>query len=153
MYETGVGVAFLIWVFTFVVTIVRINSQMERNLNRIGQRLSWLTMTPKPMSRADYSRSALASIGKFLFIQLFGLLMVITSWLSVALSAGTIIYQYSKDAGAPQSIKEFRWKLKNLDLPFDAIAAELFKLTGFSDDQFEQYKQNLAEEVAATKEA
>lgn len=41
-YETGLLFAFLLWLYNVITSIVMINSRFERNMNKIGQRLSWL---------------------------------------------------------------------------------------------------------------
>lgn len=120
-YETGLLLAFLLWLYNVITSIVVINSRFERNMNKIVQRFSWLTMTMKWMDADDLKRSALMKFVKFSFLQFLGLLFVLTSWLSVLSTIGQIIYRMSKDSGAPQKIKEFRWKMKNMDMTFDQV--------------------------------
>lgn len=64
-YETGLLFAFLLWLYNVITSIIMINSRFERNMNKIGQRLSWLSMTMKPMDTDDEKRSALMSFLKF----------------------------------------------------------------------------------------
>ena len=61
-YEAGVGIALLLWAYNAIMLIVNVNSQFERNLNRIGQRLSWLTFAPKAMESEDQTRSTTAKV-------------------------------------------------------------------------------------------
>lgn len=41
-YESGVLIAFLLWALNAVMVIINVNSQFERNIHKIGMRLSWL---------------------------------------------------------------------------------------------------------------
>ena len=115
-YEVGVAIAFLLWAYNAVMLIVSVNSLLERNLNKIGQRLSWLTLMPKEMEPEDLKRSTLAKVLKYLFIVGIGLPFVLTSWLYILLAVAGMLYRWSKDSGAPQAVREMRWKLRNLDL-------------------------------------
>ena len=146
-YETGLLFAFLLWLYNVITSIIMINSRFERNMNKIGQRLSWLSMTMKPMDTDDEKRSALMSFLKFSFLQLIGLLFVLTSWLSVAMTLGQIIHRKSKDSGVPQNIKEFRWKMKNMDMTFDQVVKESFKLNEDPNTSYEDFKQAAINEM------
>lgn len=142
-YETGLGLAFLLWLYGTVATLIAINSQFERNLNKIGQRLSWITLTPKPLTASDQSRGAIKSVFRFLILALIGLASVLLSWLYVAWFLGSMIYMKSKDSGAPQAIKEYRWKLRNMDLSLDQLIRESMKVAGQEESAFEQVKADL----------
>lgn len=104
-------------------------------------------MTMKPMDTDDEKRSSLMSFLKFSFLQLIGLLFVLTSWLSVAMTLGQIIYRKSKDSGVPQNIKEFRWKMKNMDMMFDQVVTESFKLNEDPNTSYEDFKQAAINEM------
>ena len=54
-----------------------------------------------------------------------GLIGIILSWVSVAWTVGTLIYQKSKQSGMPQPVKELRWKMRNVDMTRDQILAEM----------------------------
>ena len=146
-YGTGVAVAFLLWLLNAIFSIVAINSRLEHNMNKIGQRYSWLTMTMRPMSEDDEKRSTLMKIVKFTLLQLFGLVWCLTSWLSVAMIVGRYIYRWSKDSGAPQNIKEYRWKMKNMDMSFDQILRETMKLSDMDTSKFDEFKQATIDEL------
>lgn len=146
-YENGIGIAFILWLAGIVMTLVSINSTMERNLNRIGQRLSWLTLSPKAMDAEEVRHSTLRKIFKFLLIAAIGLLGVLLSWLYVAWFVGAIVYKRTKDAGAPQAVREFRWKMKNVDMSFDQIVREMVKVSGEDSGAFEKMRSDLAQEM------
>lgn len=146
-YESGLLLAFLLWLWAVVNALVLINSRMETNLNRIGQRLSWLTLTPKAMSAEDSIRSPFRKAVKFSLIFGAGLPFVLASWLYVAVVAGTVIYRRSKDAGAPQAVREFRWKLKNTDMSFDQLIKELMKVSDQDPADFEKFKSTMLHEL------
>lgn len=112
-------------------------------------RLSWLTFTPKQMAASDVNRPAYRAILKFAIVYGISFVMIILSWLSVALSLATIFYQKSKDAGAPPEVKELRWKLRNLDLSFDEIIEGMAKTRGTSTDEMDLLKSQIRDEMRA----
>jgi len=146
-YEGGMLVAFLIWIYSVVISLVNINSQFERNLNKVGMRLSWVSLTLKPMDDSDINRPWYISILKYAFIYGVSLLMVLLSWVSVMLSVGMIIYQKSKDSGAPKEVRGFRWKLRNYEMSFDEIVKEMEKLKGANPENFEDAKNEIRESM------
>lgn len=140
-YETGVFVAFLIWAYIAIFLIISINSTLENNLNKIGQRISWLTLTPKIMDSDDKS-TRLRSVLKYLLITGLGLPFILLSWLYVVWCAGCVFYSKVKDSGAPQTIKEYRWKMRNIEMSFDQIIKEMMKVAGEDLDDFDSYRLN-----------
>lgn len=150
-YETGVLLAFLLWLWSVISAIVSINSQMERNLNKIGQRLSWLTMTPKPVAPEEANRSWLKKVLKFLLLHGIGLPFILTSWLYVVYGVGMLLYRKSKDAGAPQAVREFRWKLRNTEMTFDQIVKEMMKASDQDPADFEKIKTEILQELEVRK--
>lgn len=127
--------------------LVSINSRLERNLNKIGQRLSWITLTPKPMDAEDTNRSTLSKVMKFFLITSIGLPFILLSWLQVVMFIGTFAYKRIKDAGAPQIVREFRWKLRNIDMSFDQLAKELMKASEEDSANFETFRNDLVQEL------
>lgn len=146
-YETGIFFAFLLWLYNAIMIVVSVNSRLERNLNRIGQRLSWLTLTPKPMDSDDLSRSTVSKILRYLLIVGISLPFILLSWLNVALAIATIIYRRAKDSGAPQAVREFRWKMKNADLTFDQLAKEMMKISEDDSSKFEEFRTTIVNEL------
>lgn len=146
-YESGLGIAFILWLASIVITLVWINSRFEQNLNKIGQRLSWLTLNPKAMDAEEMKRSTLRKIFKFLFIVGIGLPGLLLSWLYVAWFVGSVVYKRTKDAGAPQAVREFRWKMKNTDMSFDQIVREMMKLSDEDPTTFEKVRSDLVQEM------
>jgi hypothetical protein len=127
-YESGCLIAFLIFVYGNFNVLVQSNSRMEKNLNKVGMRLSWLTLSPKEMTSSTDNPTFTKKLFKFSIIVFVGLLFVLLSWLQVLLFIAGYLYKASKDAGAPSYVKEYRWKLKNVDMTFDVIAREMFKV-------------------------
>lgn len=146
-YEGGLVVALLIWLFSTVMLIVSINSQFERNLNKIGLRLSWVTLESKPLDADDLCRSLVGKVFRFLLVVGIGFPFIFLSWLYVLFAVGFYIYKKSKDAGAPQSVKEFRWRLRNTDLTFDQLVKELMKLNGDDLAEFEEIRAQIISEL------
>lgn len=146
-YFIGVLFALLLWLWGAIYLIVALHSQFERNLNKIGQRLSWVTLTPKAMDSDDENRPLWRAIGKYLLIVGFGFPWILLSWLNVGLAVAMMIYRRSKDAGAPQAIRELRWKMRNLDMPFDQVVKEMMKASGEEPEKFESVKADLLAEM------
>lgn len=139
MYELGLLVAFLIWLYSSVAILLRVNSQFERNLNKIGQRLSWTT--GKVVHLDSAKQPFWHKICKYLLIVFTGLVFVLLSWGYVAMAVMSFIYTFSKDIGAPQSVKEFRWKLRNRNLSFDDIVKETVLAAGQPPHNFAEAKE------------
>jgi hypothetical protein len=146
-YESGLGIAFMLWSASIVITLVWINSRFEKNLNKIGQRLSWLTLNPKAMDAEEMKRSTFRKLFKFLFIVGIGLPAILLSWLYVAWFVGTVVYKHTKDAGAPQAVRELRWKMKNTDMSFDQIVCEMMKVSEEDPATFEKVRYDLVQEM------
>lgn len=141
MYESGLLFAFLLWAYCVVTGLLRINSQFQRNLNRIGQRVSWTTGKVVLLDSDAYQKPMWHKIVKFLFLTCLGLAFVLLSWAYVAMMAFSILYQLSKDFGAPQLVKEFRWKMRNRNLSLDEIIREVMKVGGQVPSEFDEAKE------------
>jgi len=146
MYEIGCGVAFFIWLGWLARLLISINSQLERNLNKVGYRLSWLSLRPKPMDNNHRQRGFLRKAGKFIFVALLGTISIWFSWLYVAINIGGFAYFYLNDVGAPQNVKEFRWRMRNTDLTFDEIVQGMALVAGNKLDPM-HLGQQLREEM------
>ncbi|MBS1191387.1 MAG: hypothetical protein H6R10_3179 [Rhodocyclaceae bacterium] len=146
-YETGIFVAVLLWLYNAVMIVVSVNSRLERNLNRMGQRLSWFTLTPKAMEPEDLARSTTSKIFRYLLVVGIGLPFVLLSWLNVGLAVATILYRRAKDSGAPQAVREFRWKLRNTDLTFDQLVRESMKAAEEDPSKFEEFRASMITEL------
>lgn len=146
-YGSGVFVALLIWLVFLIVSLVKINSQLERNLNKFGRRHSWLSLTAKPITPDDLERSTLSKILKFIFIHAVGFLSIFLSWLYVLWVVGFFIYNITQLHGTPQAVKEFRWKLKNFDLSLDQIIKEVMKIEGRDPSEFDSVKEEIMLEM------
>jgi diacylglycerol kinase len=146
-YESGLFIAFLLWIYGLVMTLVSINSQMEKNLNKIGVRLSWVNQNAKDMTYEDVDKPFWKSVLKFLLLAAFGFVLMFLSWIQVAMTAGMIVWKWHKDSGTPQVIKEFRWKMRNLDLTRDQVIEELAKTDGIAPENYETYKQTLLQQM------
>lgn len=151
-YENGVGVALLLWLFNAIMIVVNVNSQMNRNLNKVGQRLSWLTLTAKAMDRNDLTRPWWKSFLKYLLIVGLNLVFTLASWLYVAGVVVMYVYGKSKDSGAPEAIRAYRWKLKNVDMSFDDMVREVMKLSDRPPEDFEQFREDMRVTINAQME-
>ena len=148
-YENGIGVALLLWLFNAIMIVVNVNSRMNRNLNKVGQRLSWLYFSAKAMNRDDLTRPWWKSLLKYLLIVGFNLVFTLTSWLYVAGVVAMFVYSKSKDSGVPEPIRAYRWKLKNVDMSFDDMVREVMKLSEKPSEEFEHSRDSMRAEIDA----
>lgn len=139
MYELGITVAFLIWLVGIGSIIVRKNSLLERNLNKIGRRTSLFGLG---VTDAKYPKPSIwVSIAKFALLIIVNLPFIFLSWGYVALVVLFYAYAFTKDIGAPQSFKEYRWKLRNIDMSFNEIIKEIVKLEGLDESEYPRVRQ------------
>lgn len=143
-YESGLAVAFFIWLTQAILLLIAINSTFSRNLRKIGQRISWTLNRPKRIEQPELPKTAIGKAAKFLFIQAVGLAFVLLSWVYVAFFAISFIYMRIKDAGKPQSIKELQWKMRNIEMSFEQITAEMAKAQCMSEEELMQLRHELA---------
>lgn len=151
MYETGLGVALLWWLWSSINLLVSINSRTQRNLRRVGMRLSMVSLESRQMSEADWNRSWIGSTFRFLLVTGVGLALTLLSWVYVFCAAATFVYRLQKRSGRPAAVREFEWKLRNLDLSFDQIAKEMYALhstIGLEQPEFEEFKADLWQQTA-----
>lgn len=146
-YETGLLFAFLTWIYGLASVLVHVNGQMNRNFNKVGMRLSWLNFRPKAMTRDDQIRPLWRSVLKFLLIAGIGIPFIFLSWVQVALYVGTQIYRWSKDSGAPEAIKEYRWRLRNTDMTMDQMIQEMMKVEKQDPAKFDEFKTEIVNDM------
>lgn len=109
--------------------------------------MSWLTLTPKQLDGDYKNGSPLRRVGKFALIAGVNFPFIFSSWLYVFLVVVTAIYNFSKAIGKPQALKEFQWRLKNVDMTFDQIVKEMLKSTDEDPASFEQAREDLLQEL------
>ena len=142
-YENGLLISFFLYCYYIFNLIVTLNSLGEKNLNKVGERHSWLNLKIKLMDSSDLNRSLLNKIGKFLVVAIWQSLFIFLSWINVFIGVSYVIYGRYKDSDAPQAVKDFRWKLKNLDMTFDEIVLEIIKVKGLKIENFDDCKKEL----------
>ena len=147
MYESGLFFAFCLWMFHAVNLLVQIKSTVNKNLHKVGKRLSWLTRTPEPLDHTHLAQPAWWKAVKYVALQLVSLPLVLLSWLYVAISAGMMIFGRMKDSGRPQAYKEFAWKMKNIDMSFDQILSEIAKSQGLTEAQAIELREATLDEM------
>lgn len=139
-YENGLIVAWLMWLANIIISIIRANSMMQKNLKKIGKRIGYLGIV-------DIENERKSPYKRFLIFFTLNILIpfpfIFFSWITVFLGVAIYIYSFNKDIGAPQNIKEFRWKLKNIDMTFDQIIRELMILDKRDPEDFEDVKKEL----------
>lgn len=145
-YESGILIALCLWIFSIGSLVIKLNSLLSKNLNKIGMKISWISQTVVPSYKADEIRKPL-KIFLFILLSLFGLALVLTSWFYVGLSLIMYLYAKSKDYGVPEKIKNYRWKLKNLDMPVEKILQEIYNHDEHSETSFEEFKKFSLKEI------
>lgn len=91
-----------------IMLIVSLNSPLERNLNRVGQRFSWATLTPKDLEAKDQARSFLWKIGKYFLVVGLTLPLVLLSWANVIYVVCVVAHRLANQFGAPQAVRDYR---------------------------------------------
>ena len=148
MYIAGVVVALALWITKVVFVFVQLNSVQQRNLNKIGKRLSWLTLTAKPLKKSDIDASITLKVFKFFIIWLVvPFFLIFTSWVYVFFVLAGVIYSFYRNMGKPQAVKEFQWKLKNMDLSFDQIVDGFSQIAGLSLEDATEAKAHIKEQM------
>lgn len=143
MYELGIAIAFLVWLCGAINLIVSLNSKLEKNLNKIGRRQSWLTLQPTAMEPSDVNRPLWRSALKFVLIYGTALPFTLLSWLYVLAVVGPVVYRWHRDRGAPDAVREMRWKMRNLDMSTDDVIKCMLDAAGAAD-QFEASRQEVS---------
>jgi len=146
-YWTGLGIAFLLWLFHAARLLALLNSQLNRNLNKIGRRISYMSQASVPMDWSEAHASWWSKAGKFMLVVGLGLPFVFASWLYVAYIVSIALWGIYTNASAPQAIREVRWKMKHMDLSFDQLVRESIKVTDEDPSNFEKHKQAVIESM------
>lgn len=146
-YEDGIFWAFLVWCFYTVNLIIKLNSTANENLQRVGLRLSWLTLQPIEVTARYHNMHAVIRGLLFLLYLFFGLALTLLSWLYVALAIGDTAYRWQKDFGAPDEVKAVRWRLRNVDMNFDEIVVLLMKLSGRPENEADSCKAEIRDRL------
>lgn len=141
-YENGLILALLMWLWGFIDVIIRTNSQMSRNLKKIGKKISWFDLSLKDITHNDMKISPIKKIAFFiLWFVILPFPFIFTSWAYVFVFTFLFIYRVKKNFGMPQSYKEFQWKLKNIDMSFDEIIKEMMLATNQDMSKLEEVKE------------
>lgn len=146
-YEDGIFWAFLIWCFYTINLIIKLNSTANENLQKVGLRLSWLTLQPVEITARYQNMHALLRGLLFFALLLFGLVLTLLSWLYVALVLGETLYRWQKDLGAPEEVKSVRWRLRNVEMNFDEVVELLMKLSGRPENEADACKTEIRERL------
>lgn len=145
-YEGGLLIAFFLWVWEIVRIVLLANSKTQKNLKLVGKRMSYnLGM----IVDCDFKQESFAwRLTKFILINIIlPLPFILLSWVYVLYFALSYLYVFMKDMGAPQTIKEFRWKLRNVDMSFDQMIRELMKIDEQDPNDFEKIKNEMVEYI------
>lgn len=148
MYETGLFIALAIWVFKIVWAFQHLNSNVNSNLNQIGQRVSWVDFRPKPITKEYLKEGVTYKIIKFLAIWVITpFLFALTSWLYVIYSVGLFLYKRSVDSGKPNEVKELQWRMRNQNLSFDQVVEIMVKANKMDEAKLDEYKEAIRNEM------
>ncbi|EMW6422506.1 hypothetical protein [Acinetobacter baumannii] len=149
-YENGVVIGFVLWIITLIRALFLINSKTQSNLRKVGKRLSLFG----GVKDIEYRKQdKLNLILKFIFIVVLPLGLIFLSWVYVIPTIVYYLYQFYQDFSAPQKVKDFRWKLKNLDLHQDQLIRWLMELSDQNPEDFEKIKKEINEDIERRKNA
>jgi hypothetical protein len=146
-YETGVTIAVAIYFTLTLNTIILLNSVLEKNLNKIGYRLSRVTLSWKGLTSDFKNRSIFAKVLFWISFLTFGLLLTLLSWLYVFVFIQLLIYELNNRYGTPRNVLECRWKMRNVDMSFDQIVAEIVKSKSEESLSFDKFKSDLLSDM------
>jgi hypothetical protein len=124
MYELGAAVAGLISLGTLVFNLAVRLTTLGANLKTLDMRNSIFTGQPVPIG----SRSFLVKLVRAFLWLLSTIVSILFSWVSVAILVGMLLYRRSKDAGTPQAVKEFRWRMRNVPMSRQQMDQEAARL-------------------------
>jgi hypothetical protein len=99
------------------------------------------------MSESDFNRTPLKSAGKYFFVIALQIPTIFLSWLNVFLVALLTAYKLYKDAGAPNSVKDFRWKIRNIEMSFDEMVQALLEARGLKSEDFQTLRAEIIRTV------
>jgi hypothetical protein len=146
-YEIGVGLCLVHWLFQSVWLIILLNSRLEKNLNKVSQRLSWSNHNSKLIeSRDEIHPKRIKMTIKYLFIIMFNFCFIFLSWITLFYIFLMMAFNKFKRDGEPEVVKNLRWKLRNLDLSYEQIL-EGFHQIEFGDLSFKEYRKNYEDKV------
>jgi hypothetical protein len=147
LYEIGVYFSLFYWLYQSIFLIILINSQMEKNLNKVYQRLSWSTFRTKQIESYDEVHPHIFKmIMKYIFIILVNLLLIFLSWVYLFyVFVNTMFNRYKRD-GEPEVMKTFRWRMRNSNLSYEQILQELYKIE-LTNNSFDDFKSNYEHRV------
>ncbi|MFW1903660.1 hypothetical protein [Acinetobacter baumannii] len=149
-YENGVVIGFVLWIITLIRTLFLVNSKTQSNLRKVGKRLSLLGGVKDIEYRKQDKWNLIL---KFIFIVVLPLGLIFLSWVYVIPIIVYYLYQFYQDFSAPQKVKDFRWKLKNLDLHQDQLIRWLMELSDQNPEDFEKIKKEINEDIERRKNA
>lgn len=148
-YGTGVFIAAIIWFCQTVFLLVVINSRINKNLKRVGMRLSWVSLKPKTMTKKEMQGGKVWPAFKFLLLCGFGMAGIAAGWISVVLTTWLFLYVRWLSLGMPVAMREYWWKMKNLDMDSDRIISEMMKSQGIDPETNTEMRELLQAEAAA----
>lgn len=147
-YENGLILALLMWFWGFISVILRSNSLLSKNLKKIGKKISWFDLS---ITDITYNDAKISTFKRVVFFILWWValpfLFVFTSWVYVFVVIFVFAYRLKKDFGAPQAYKEFRWKLKNIDMSFEQIIKEMMIASNQDLSEFDKVKEEITQDM------
>ena len=118
-YESGVVLS-LIWSLGALLFNIGIRSgTYGENLARVGFRISLITGNLKETGN---------TFVEFLVLLVVSVITALFSWLGLFVGVVFTLYGLWKNAGAPPSVKEVRWKLRNVPMKADDVRALLMSM-------------------------
>lgn len=152
-YELGVFWAFIIWLIETSRLVFSLNSQLNRNLRKVGCKIRWAGGQPRMMEQDEINPTRIKVITKSSLYLLWGMISIALSWLFVIYSTVRHIKSFcSYYFDTPEVVKIQRFKMKNIDMSFDEILklmydVEIFLDSKMKDIKFVEYKKRHIEKM------
>lgn len=142
-YFSGVIAAMAIKFYQIVMLVISLNSTRHRNFRKIGLRLSWLNLEPKVMETGDYNPKTSYLMFKAFMILAYGFINILFSWVFVLYWICIMAWQFSKRSGMPQALKEFGWRINNIEMTKDQVIDEFTKVENLTPEKIETFKSEV----------
>jgi len=128
-YELGVFWASIIWLVETSRLFLSLNSQLNRNLRKVGCRVRWAGGQPRMMEQDEINPTRNKVIIKSSLYILWGIISIALSWLFVIYSIARWVKSfYSYNFNVPELVKIQRFKMNNIDMSFDEILKLMYEV-------------------------
>ena len=149
LYWLGVYVSFFMTVNHAITLTYYLNAPIERNLRLINCRVSWMTLSAKPIDEYDINK--VKGFPKAALWVVWMTLFSFLSWLNLIFWTFTFLKAIIEKFTAPKEVRDARWRLWHLELSTEEICAQLLRGKGVAEKDLKEKTAELMEEVEKTR--